>query len=209
MHMGRLSRLLPLTDSGGDWCEGSSKVKIRSLALAGVMAVYALLMVGFAGAAGAVVQCGDGSTVPDGYQCPASSGQAATSNDNPAPGQQVVVSGSGFQPGTTVTVVLGNNLARTTATANAAGRFSARLTIPCDTPPGSQTITATGTGAGGGTRTLTTTVNVRDSKCIGGNLPRTGSSSAVPLTAAGAGLVVIGAGAVIIARRRRGVILED
>ena len=43
----------------------------------------------------------------------------------------------------------------------------------------------------------------RERDSAGGNLPRTGSSSTAPLTAAGMGLVLIGAATAVTARRRR------
>lgn len=58
-----------------------------------------------------------------------------------APGSQVIVNGSGFAPGSSVTISLdGSTL--TTATVNGAGQFSIPATIPATAPGGTGTITA-------------------------------------------------------------------
>lgn len=94
------------------------------------------------------------------------------------------------------------------ARANAAGFFSARLTIPCGTEQGRHTLTASGAGS------AALTVRGVTGSCVGapgaggaggvrGALARTGSASLLPLAAAGIGLLLIGAFTVAAARRRR------
>ncbi len=145
------------------------------------------------------------------------------SDANPNPGETISFTGSGFQPGSQVTVVLGNQTVRT-VTADAQGNFVASVTIPCDFPAGPTTLQGTGTAAAGGTQTVTAAITVSGdpvAACVGagaagglprtdgalprtdGGLPRTGSASTTPLVAAGVGLILIGSVAVAAARRRR------
>jgi LPXTG-motif cell wall-anchored protein len=88
------------------------------------------------------------------------------------------------------------------ATAGADGGFEATFTVPASAAAGEHTVEATGVDPAG--QPLVLSANVRVIGDGGGaGLPRTGSSSSAPLTAAGVGLVVLGAGAVFAARRRR------
>ena len=132
------------------------------------------------------------------------------SDTNPAPGQEITVEGGGFAPGSQVTIVLGNEVLRTVTT-DAAGNFRTTVVIPEDFPCGPATLEARGTDPGGAARVLSANLNIECPAgaagarrgAAGAGLPRTGSTSAAPLTAAGVGLVLIGAAAVIAARRRR------
>lgn len=141
------------------------------------------------------------------------------SDANPSPGETITFTGGGFQPGSQVTIVLGNQTVRT-VTADAQGNFAASVTIPCDFPAGPTTLRGTGTAAGGGALTVTANITVSGDPvgaCVGADagargglpqtdgagLPRTGSASTTPLVAAGVGLILIGSVAVAAARRRR------
>lgn len=128
-------------------------------------------------------------------------------------GGTVDVSGTAT-PNSTVTFSIAARVLGTAFTNNA-GAFRAAVTIPCEVT-GAQTLRTTGPGVN-----ASTALNITGSTaaCVGGtgtdtgtntgtgattgSLPRTGSSSTAPLTAAGAGLVVIGAAAAVTARRRR------
>jgi len=108
------------------------------------------------------------------------------------------------------------NLGSTTSDAN--GSYSATLRIPCGTEQGAHTLTASSSG---GSQSIPLTVSGESDRCEGdgadgasgttagrgggggGALARTGTASTAPLTAAGVGLVMIGAMAVAAARRRR------
>lgn len=128
-------------------------------------------------------------------------------------GGAVDVTGCGT-PGATETAVLTSHpqvLGSTTAGAN--GFFSASFFIPCGTEQGAHTLTVS--EPGGRTQSAALTVDGVTGSCVGaggvgrqargggGALPRTGSASLAPLTAAGVGLVLIGGFAVAAARRRR------
>jgi LPXTG-motif cell wall-anchored protein len=107
------------------------------------------------------------------------------------------VTGSGFTPGTTVTVTLGSQvLGEVLVAAN--GTFSLPFTPP--TACGTYTLTATN-----GTQTTTSTITVQCASGVtpAGVLPKTGSNSSLPLTEVGAGLVAIGALVVFGVRQRQ------
>lgn len=93
------------------------------------------------------------------------------------------------------------------ATVDGAGGFSLAVTIPSDISLGAHTITASGTGANGLPANASAAVTVVGVEGGGvgatGPLPRTGTASTALLTAAGVGLVLIGAFATTAARRRR------
>lgn len=119
-------------------------------------------------------------------------------------GGVVEVSGTA-SPNSTVTFSLPAQVLGTALTNNA-GAFRAGVTIPCGVS-GPQVLRTTGPGIN-----ASTPLNVVGSTdaCVaavqttaGENLPRTGSSATAPLTAAGIGLVLIGAATAVTARRRR------
>ena len=111
-------------------------------------------------------------------------------------GKAITVTGNGWKPGSTVTILLtGNATPLGTATVDANGAFSATVTIPSDTTAGSHTITVSGTDPTGAARTV-----VSGTITVTAVLPVTGSDSG-PLTLLGVAL--IGAGAVMVAPRRR------
>lgn len=100
--------------------------------------------------------------------------------------------------------------------ADATGFFRAVLPIPCDVEQGAHRLVNREPDTGK-VRSTAITVSGATGPCAGqvagadggagggrdGDLPRTGAASTLPLTAAGVGLVVIGAFAVAAARRRR------
>ncbi len=111
-------------------------------------------------------------------------------------GKAITVTGNGWKPGSTVTILLtGNATPLGTATVDANGAFSASVTIPSDTAAGAHTITITGTDPSGVARTVQSgTITVT------AILPATGGDTG-PLTLLGVALV--SAGAVMLAPRRR------
>lgn len=156
-----------------------------------------LATIGFAGAAQA--------QTPTTYQPNATT---VTVNRTEVPAGGIVEVSGNASPNTTVTFSLPARVLGTAQTNNA-GAFRAGVTIPCDVS-GLQTLSTTGSGIN-----ATATLNVVGAvdACVAGadtvrangsdNLPRTGSSSTAPLTAAGIGLVLIGAATAVTARRRR------
>lgn len=128
--------------------------------------------------------------------------------------------GAGFAPGAPVRVTMaGATLASTTA--NSAGAFETDLVVPASTEPGTHTVNASGpSGSRGGTQVLSASLVVTPAEGAAGggaggraatgapgaeggsDLPRTGSSSPLPLSLAGVSLLAVGTAAVVAARRR-------
>lgn len=128
-----------------------------------------------------------------------------------AAGGSLQAAGAGFAPGSTVKVSFaGASVPLASTTADSAGAFSTNLDIPASTKPGSYTVTASG-----GAQVLSASLEVTpagsrpragsggtSTQAAGQNLPRTGSSSPLPLALAGGTLLAAGMGAVVVARRR-------
>ena len=88
-------------------------------------------------------------------------------------GGSLIVTGSGFQPGETVTLVLNSTpVTLGTTPANSQGAFSTTVIIPADTTPGNHTIVATGNTSGS---TASTSIVVVSATTSGGT-SNTGSS---------------------------------
>lgn len=128
-----------------------------------------------------------------------------TVNRTEVPAGGVVEVSGNASPNSTVTFSLPARVLGTALTNNT-GAFRAGVTIPCGVS-GAQVLSTTGPGIN-----ASTPLNIVGSTdaCVtalprgdGENLPRTGSSSTAPLTAAGIGLVLIGAATAVTARRRR------
>lgn len=75
------------------------------------------------------------------------SAATSVSDQTPAAGSSFTVTGSGFQPGETVTVRLRGGATLGTTTADAGGNFSLRVTLPAGVT-GTQTIVSTGETSG-------------------------------------------------------------
>jgi LPXTG cell wall anchor motif len=157
---------------------------------------------------------------------PPSSGGLTVSESTVSPGESFTVSGEGAEPGAIVTFTLkrsssalgsgrvvaaGPALARLVAavrpqaqssvilgraTANAAGEFSATLTIPAGTPPGVYTLTASSGGE------VLSVATIRVVAAGVGNLPFTGAT-VLPGLAIGATLIVVGGLLLLSLKRRR------
>jgi hypothetical protein len=158
---------------------------------------------------------------------PPKSGNLTVSESTVSPGESFTVSGDGAGAGATVTFTLkrsssalGGNRALAagpalaglvagvrpqaqssvplgSTTANAAGEFSATLTIPSGTDPGVYTVTATS----GGDVLAVVTIRVVAASGVGG-LPFTGGN-VLPGLAIGATLIVAGGLLLLSLKRRR------
>jgi hypothetical protein len=143
---------------------------------------------------------------------PPTGGAPGVSDSTPAPGEDIVISGGGFAPGSTVTITIaagggltlaeGDVVVSGTAVADASGNFSIRLQVPPGTPAGDYAVVASGIGPDGEPVALRSTVTVVAAGAGGGGLPFTGSNSGVALWVAFA-VVALGAALVIGARQRR------
>lgn len=99
-------------------------------------------------------------------------------------------------PGSNAQVILRSDpVVLATAAADANGLVTASVTIPLNTPAGAHTIEVLGTGTNGQARSQTTAFTVS------GALPRTGSDAA-PLARWAAFMVLSGAAAAYVGRRR-------
>jgi LPXTG-motif cell wall-anchored protein len=116
------------------------------------------------------------------------------------PGQQFRLFGTGWEPNSTVVVYLdGEQLG--TVVADGEGNFTFVGTLPLGTEPGQHTLSAV---SGDLEQSLVITVGPADAA---GTLPRTGTESGSLARVAGA-LLLIGFGAVLLARRHRAVALR-
>jgi hypothetical protein len=131
--------------------------------------------------------------------------QISTSSAIVDPCGATSVSGSGFQPGETVTLTLGgSNKVVGTVTADPNGSFTTNVTIPSGTSPGNYTITSTGSAGD----TSSTTITVGSGGC--GQPVLTSSTSGLAFTGADIALMVVvggaaigGGGVLVLASRRR------
>ena len=117
-----------------------------------------------------------------------------TTGDKSAPGQKVVKVIAGFQPFEKVTLVLHSTPTTLgTFTADAKGVLTVEFTLPAGTPVGTHTLVFDGT-----------TTYYQESLQVaaaGKTLAYTGADMTVPLTL-GVGLVLAGAGALVVSRRK-------
>ena len=103
-------------------------------------------------------------------------------------GGSLIVTGSGFQPGETVNLVLGcTSVTLGSTTADPQGAFSTSVTIPASTPPGNCAIIGTGNTSG---RTSTTSIVVTSATTTGGTSNSGGTSTS---GSSGGGLAFTGA----------------
>jgi LPXTG-motif cell wall-anchored protein len=159
----------------------------RTLTLVGLTMVGVLLVAGPAWA----------TYPPDGPS-------VGTPSSDVANGGSTTVSGSGWEPGSTVSLTVQStpqSLGTTTVADD--GTFTKDVVLPC-LDAGTHTITASGTASDGTAKSSTTTITVSGS-CTdpgGGTLPHTGSNVASLLTLT-AGLCLVGAVLLIVANRRR------
>jgi hypothetical protein len=83
------------------------------------------------------------------------------SNPRPTAGESVTISGDGFGPGATLTIELQSDpILLATVVADPTGAYTATVTIPADTPPGTHQIVVSGVGPDGQPRVSTVTIEV-------------------------------------------------
>jgi LPXTG-motif cell wall-anchored protein len=124
---------------------------------------------------------------------------ATVSDTTPTPGQTVTVTGSGAAGDGAVSATLDGAVVGS-GTADAAGEFTFSATVPT-TASGDETLSVS-CGPNRGVDALVLGVSVSSSD----DLPRTGSSSTVPMSQAGAAALVLGAVALGGARVRRQIV---
>lgn len=121
------------------------------------------------------------------------------------PGAKVLVTGEGYAPGSTVTVVVYSTpQVLTTVVADAAGKFSVEVTVPAGLAAGTHTLVASGVDANGVLRnvTLPITVSATGAATVAkATLANTGADIALPVVG-GIAALGLGAGLIVVARRR-------
>ena len=136
------------------------------------------------GLAAALVLAVGGPALAQGY--PPAEETLAVSTSVALPGEPVTVSGSGYAPGTTVTITFESTPQVVgVVTADASGRFTAEVVVPPDATPGMHTIRATGLGADGTTRMIAAAIRVID-PAAGAADGATGAGGGAPGAAHGA-----------------------
>ncbi|MGY1813920.1 hypothetical protein [Blastococcus sp. SYSU D00820] len=150
---------------------------------------------------------------------PAASGplDAGPATADPVPaGAEVTLTGSGFLPNSTVTlVVYSTPTVLGTVTTDGAGAFTTTVTLPAGLPAGAHTLVASGVDPAGNPYHLTSGVTVTASggaptatatsatgPGVSGGLASTGADIAVPAIG-GLAALVVGGGLVLAGRRRR------
>lgn len=121
----------------------------------------------------------------------------AGDDTTPDPGQSITVSGTGCVPGEQVNFLFDGQPAGGT-TADADGNFSGSVTVPSDAAPGTHTITAQC-----GAQVMGFEITVNPPAVAAAPIPRTGSSSTIPLASIALALLAVGGLFVLFARRRR------
>jgi len=117
-----------------------------------------------------------------------------TTGKSSAPGQKVVKVIAGFQPFEKVTLVLHSTPTTLgTFTADAQGVLTVEFTLPAGTPAGTHTLVYDGT--------VTYFQESLEVTKAGSHLAYTGADMTVPLSL-GIGMVIVGAGALVLSRRR-------
>ena len=128
-------------------------------------------------------------------------------------GDTVAVNATGFAPNSNVVITLESDPVNLgTFVADSAGRIAANVVVPADFPTGAHTLKLTGTDIAGAVLVLSTGITVASRIQVATtaapvatttSLPQTGSSITEPALIVGAGLILLGAVAVLAARRRR------
>ncbi|WP_091947878.1 fibronectin type III domain-containing protein [Trujillonella endophytica] len=120
-----------------------------------------------------------------------------------AAGSTVVLSGDGFLPGSTVSLIVYSEpqvLTHTVADAN--GHFEVSVVVPAGLASGSHTLVASGVDLAGNARFVTLPITVTGGTTGSGGLAYTGASVAVPAIG-GLAALAIGGGLVLAGKRRR------
>jgi titin len=138
--------------------------------------------------------------VPFSSSVPASDGDltlpAGSTASVPA-GKTITVSGSGYAPGSTVTVLIYSEpQVLTTVIADENGAFTVTVTVPAGLAPGQHTLVASGVDSEGNPRYVTLPVTV-----VAG-LASTGADIAVPVIG-GLAALTVGGTLLLVSRRRK------
>ncbi|MGY1742204.1 MULTISPECIES: fibronectin type III domain-containing protein [unclassified Blastococcus] len=194
-------------EMGGEVCETAADV--LSCVVTGVQSgvdysvvVFAVDSQGNAGEGSDAVMTG---AIPFPATVPTSNGALGTSGfstGSVTQGQTITVSGSGYAPFSTVTVLVYSSptvLGTVEADANGAFTFTGKL--PAGLAAGSHTLVAAGVDADGNPRYLTQAITVGGPTGSGG-LAYTGADIAVPAIG-GLAALAVGGGLVLAGRRRR------
>ncbi|WP_432832590.1 fibronectin type III domain-containing protein [Dactylosporangium sp. CA-092794] len=116
-----------------------------------------------------------------------------------APGQNIVVIGTGFMPYSTATIVVYSTpIVLGTVVTDGAGNFSKPVSVPLDLSVGGHTMVAAGIGPDGAPRSMKMAITVR---ARGGGLALTGAPIAAMLQLGLAAL--FGGGSLLLAGRRK------
>lgn len=193
-------------EMGGEVC--TTAADVLSCTVTGVQAgmdysvvVYAYDSKGGMGAGSPFVMTG---AIPFPASVPASDGALAGSGfstGSVTPGQSITVSGTGYAPFSTVTVlVYSSPTVLGTAVADENGAFTFTGTLPAGLAAGSHTLVAAGIDVDGNPRYLTQAITVGADTDSGG-LAYTGADIALPL-AGGAAALLLGGGLLVASRRR-------
>lgn len=138
--------------------------------------------------------------------------EGGVSDENAERGQRMSASSgcARFAPGRSVAFGVESEYQQLgTTTADETGEAEATFTVPSNLSNGRHHVVFTGEGVDGETNTVripfqvTGTAGAPGQTTNGSALPRTGADQLVPLTVAGLTLVTVGAGIVVLARRRR------
>jgi titin len=131
---------------------------------------------------------------------------AAGSTDKVMAGKTMTVSGTGYMPGSNVTVLIYSSpQVLTTVVADASGNFTATVTVPAGLAAGQHTLVASGYDTLGNMRYTTMAVTVSAAgaaTATGPNLANTGADVTVPALG-GIATLGLGAGLIAMSRRRR------
>jgi hypothetical protein len=133
----------------------------------------------------------------------------AGSTDKVEAGKTMVVTGTGYQPGSTVTVLIYSTpQVLTTVVADASGNFTATVTVPAGLAAGQHTLVASGVDTNGDQRFVTLPVTVSAAgvatitatKTTVAKLAYTGAD-VVPPAIGGLAAVALGTGLIVLRRR--------
>jgi hypothetical protein len=171
------------------------------LALGGLLLVLGSMMVAFTGGTASAQSHGAGAAAAT-CPYPMSCGTLTSSSGTAPPGGTITLTGTGYAPGTTVTIDL-CGLETITVTTGPDGDFTTTVTIPSGAVPGATcVITATGEGSSGQTLTTSTSVLITSGPTV--PVAPTGEPwSGLLYWVLAAGLGLAGFGLFEVGRRRR------
>ena len=127
----------------------------------------------------------------------------AGQTDSVTAGKQVTLSGSGYLPNSTITLIAYSSpQVLTSVVTDATGSFTVTVTVPDGLESGHHTLVASGVDPTGAVRYVTLPVTVTGGTTGSGGLAYTGFDVALPLTG-GLIALVVGAVLMVAARRRK------